>query len=34
MAAAIRDLERLRQEGLITEQEFEHQRRQLLETDL
>ena len=34
MVAAIRDLERLRQEGLITEQEFEQQRRQLLETDL
>ena len=32
MVAAIRDLERLRQEGLITEQEFEQQRRQLLET--
>ncbi|WP_008311129.1 SHOCT domain-containing protein [Leptolyngbya sp. PCC 6406] len=31
IAAAIRDLEQLRQEGLITEQEFEQQRRHLLE---
>lgn len=30
VAATIRDLEQLRQEGLITEWEFEQQRRQLL----
>ncbi|MGD1908055.1 MAG: SHOCT domain-containing protein [Leptolyngbyaceae cyanobacterium] len=32
MAATIRELEKLRQEGLVTEWEFEQQRRQLLET--
>ncbi len=32
IAAAIRDLEQLRREGLITEQEFERQRRHLLES--
>ncbi|MDA0267292.1 MAG: SHOCT domain-containing protein [Cyanobacteria bacterium] len=31
VAATIRDLEQLRQDGLITEWEFEQQRRQLLE---
>ena len=31
VAAAIRDLDRLRQEGLITEYEFEQKRRSLLE---
>jgi TM2 domain-containing membrane protein YozV len=32
VAATIRELEKLRQEGLITEWEFEQQRRQLLES--
>lgn len=31
IAAALRDLEHLRQEGLLTEQEFERQRRQLID---
>lgn len=30
IAAALRELEKLRQEGLISEQEFEHNRRSLL----
>lgn len=33
IATAIRELDRLRQEGLITEREFEQQRRQLLGED-